>query len=87
MKSSKAVLAEELQNEPPEPPKPKEEPKPPERRLPSQFDIAKRIVDLVHAEWPQAKYHDWTVFYNALFLARGELRRTWQKRKRVEQSV
>jgi hypothetical protein len=86
MKSPKAALAEELKQEPPETPKPKEEPKS-ERRLPSQFDIAKRIVDLVHAEWPQAKYHDWTVFYNALFLARGELRRTWQKRKRVEQSI
>lgn len=86
MKSNKAVLAEELEKEPPETPKPKETPQP-ERRLPSQFDIAKRIVDLVHGEWPDAKYHDWQVFYNALFLARGELRRTWQKRKRVEQPV
>lgn len=79
---SKAALAEELSKEP-EPPKP-EPPKPPERRLPGQFDIAKQLVDLIHQTWPQAQQQDWITFYNALGLAKGELRRTWQKRKREQ---
>ena len=85
MKSKTTLAAELLEPEKPEP-RPEPEPKL-ERRLPNQFDISKRIVDLVHGEWPQAKMQDWTLFYNALHLAKAELRRTWQKRKREQQPI
>ena len=87
MDKSKAALAAEMRKEPDKPPPaPKPEPVP-ERRLPSQFDVAKQIVELVHKEWPHAKMQDWPLFYNALGLAKGELRRNWYKRKREQQPI